>query len=109
MLVGNANSCVNPWIYIVFNYKQVYNLCRHRSNRNPIHTARRNALVPLISNKQTMMGSSTSTRNTTAISSYSDHERKLSIAIEKEKKNLMRNHFYYYGRDNRQIISASIV
>lgn len=24
MLVGNANSCVNPWIYVIFNYKRVW-------------------------------------------------------------------------------------
>uniref|UniRef100_A0A915I1K2 Uncharacterized protein n=1 Tax=Romanomermis culicivorax TaxID=13658 RepID=A0A915I1K2_ROMCU len=24
MLVGNANSCVNPWIYLLFNYKRIF-------------------------------------------------------------------------------------
>lgn len=24
MLVGNLNSCVNPWIYLIYNYKQVW-------------------------------------------------------------------------------------
>lgn len=50
MLIGNLNSCVNPWIYITFNAKQTLRalrLDRHRHDRSSerLQTAKKTVIA----------------------------------------------------------------